>query len=225
MTDMPSDVFEARYCQGIPTDCCDYGVISHATGKEVCRVWDRSDAERIANLLNAALTDHQSAGEPVAWMYERNGVRVLHEKHKPDYVTPAMGYTETPLYAAPQPAPAHAATLQKLAEEREARLISETCAVKTQEMLMEVLDAEKAKLAKARDGLEKAQRQFRFYADEHDAKAKAAKEAVDDALYWGNVAEQEAAGAEWQKRAKQAKTNHDFATMLADTLAQIGEEG
>jgi hypothetical protein len=45
--------FEARYCPDIPTDCCDYGVISHATGKEVCRVWLEEDARKIA----AALTE------------------------------------------------------------------------------------------------------------------------------------------------------------------------
>jgi len=200
----------------------------------------------------AALTDHQSAGEPVAWMYDSGGFKTLEVRVDRREVVP-RGYTETPLYAAPQTAPTckpslqvapsgevrdefiaealrllgltHAefyeadyvaklaATLQKLAEvedkldriaykdrdlssglswdghvicgdakaidavkkalhyssqideyrkgfvertdaltaklgeEREARLISETCAVKTQEMLMEVLDVEKAKLA------------------------------------------------------------------------------
>lgn len=41
---------EARYAPGIPTDCVDFGVISHATGKEVMRVWAREDAELYAAL-------------------------------------------------------------------------------------------------------------------------------------------------------------------------------
>lgn len=58
MTDKPTitqadrDIYEARLCPDIPTDCCDYGVVSHATGKEVCRVWQEDDARLIANLLN-----------------------------------------------------------------------------------------------------------------------------------------------------------------------------
>jgi len=52
MTEEAKATYEARYCPGMPTDCCDYGVISHETGKEVCRVWDRDDAERITSLLN-----------------------------------------------------------------------------------------------------------------------------------------------------------------------------
>ena len=54
MTDKPTimDDYEARLCPGIPTDCCDYGVISHATGIEVCRVWQEDDARLIASLLN-----------------------------------------------------------------------------------------------------------------------------------------------------------------------------
>ncbi|GEM_PF-5727517 len=52
MTEKLKATYEARYCPGMPTDCCDYGVISHETGKEVCRVWDRDDAERITGLLN-----------------------------------------------------------------------------------------------------------------------------------------------------------------------------
>ena len=58
MTDKPTimqagkEIYEARICKGIPTDCCDYAVISHATGKEVCRVWQEDDARLIANLLN-----------------------------------------------------------------------------------------------------------------------------------------------------------------------------
>jgi hypothetical protein len=88
----------------------------------------------------AALTDHQSAGEPVgeqgnyiADALELAGIDVINPK---DTRNPTV-----------RSVLAHAATLQKLDEEREARLVSEAAAVKTQEMLMEVLDAEKAKLA------------------------------------------------------------------------------
>lgn len=53
----PSDTrpveFGARYCPGVPADCCDYGVIAYHTGKEVCRVWLEEDARKITDLLNA----------------------------------------------------------------------------------------------------------------------------------------------------------------------------
>ena len=39
--------------------------------------------------------------EPVAWMYERNGCFVLKKNRTPEYTTPVMGHTETPLYAHP----------------------------------------------------------------------------------------------------------------------------
>lgn len=55
--------YEARICPGIPTDCCDYGVISHETGKEVCRVWTEEDARRIADLLNLPRPPAADAGE------------------------------------------------------------------------------------------------------------------------------------------------------------------
>lgn len=48
-----SDAFEARYVEDkIPTDCCNYGVISLLKGVEICRVWERDFAEKIAKLLN-----------------------------------------------------------------------------------------------------------------------------------------------------------------------------
>lgn len=49
----PQNEFEARMvADGMPTDCCRYGVISHSRGKEVCRVWEEEDARQIADLLN-----------------------------------------------------------------------------------------------------------------------------------------------------------------------------
>ena len=53
----------------------------------------------------AAIAAMQQAQEPVAWMYERSGVRVFHEKRQIDYTKPALGFTETPLYAHPPAAP------------------------------------------------------------------------------------------------------------------------
>lgn len=41
--------------------------------------------------------------EAVAWMYERNGCYVLKKNRTPEYTTPVMGHTETPLYATPTP--------------------------------------------------------------------------------------------------------------------------
>jgi len=45
--------YEARHCPNIPTNCCDFGIVSLSQGREVCRVWERDDAERIAELLNS----------------------------------------------------------------------------------------------------------------------------------------------------------------------------
>lgn len=66
----------------------------------------------------AALAEYQSAPvEPVAWMYEINGKVWIDQERSEDMLP---HWTETPLYAAPQPAPDHAATLHKLAVAREA---------------------------------------------------------------------------------------------------------
>lgn len=43
--------YEARICKGMPTDCCDYGVVSLSEGREVCRVWREQDARAIAAAL------------------------------------------------------------------------------------------------------------------------------------------------------------------------------
>jgi hypothetical protein len=50
--DMTPGPYEARYLPGTPTACCDFAVISTGTGREVCRVWDRDDVERLTALLN-----------------------------------------------------------------------------------------------------------------------------------------------------------------------------
>lgn len=47
-----SGPYEARLCKDMPTDCCDFGVVSLSEGREVARVWRRDDAQRIADLLN-----------------------------------------------------------------------------------------------------------------------------------------------------------------------------
>lgn len=65
------------------------------------------------NYLEAALATHpqpdeaqaqSSEGAAVAWMYERNGTGAIFDRRKPDYTSPVMGFTETPLYAHPAPA-------------------------------------------------------------------------------------------------------------------------
>jgi len=55
MTDTRDDapeLFAARICKGMPSDCCDYAVVSLTEGAEVCRVWTEGNARRIASLLN-----------------------------------------------------------------------------------------------------------------------------------------------------------------------------
>lgn len=44
--------YEARHAPGIRTDCCDFGIISLSQGREICRVWERDDAEELAATLN-----------------------------------------------------------------------------------------------------------------------------------------------------------------------------
>lgn len=57
--------FEARYVAGgAPADCVNYGVVSLAKGKEVCRVWEAGDARLIADLLNRAATPAIRQDEP-----------------------------------------------------------------------------------------------------------------------------------------------------------------
>lgn len=69
--------YEARMVAGgMPTDCCDYGVISVSRGVEVCRVWREDDARKIADLLNdRILASLQPAPAPfqervAGWMLE-----------------------------------------------------------------------------------------------------------------------------------------------------------
>jgi hypothetical protein len=35
----------------VPTDCCEFAVVDHQKGIEVCRVWEEEDARTIAALL------------------------------------------------------------------------------------------------------------------------------------------------------------------------------
>lgn len=58
--------FEARICKDMPADCCDYGVVSFETGKEVCRVWLEEDARKIADLLNGAAPASAEPGERIS---------------------------------------------------------------------------------------------------------------------------------------------------------------
>ena len=73
--------FEARVVVGgMPTDCCDYGVISHMTGKEVCRVWLEDDVRRIADLLNASLSHPVSTNMPVAEAVREAAAKALNRQ-------------------------------------------------------------------------------------------------------------------------------------------------
>lgn len=57
--------YEARICKDIPTDCCDYGVVSLSEGREVCRVWREQDARAIAAALSspASSSPAEASGE------------------------------------------------------------------------------------------------------------------------------------------------------------------
>lgn len=61
--------YEARICNDIPAECCDYGVVSLSEGREVCRVWREQDARAIA----AALAEPAGEAEPVAETYYTKG--------------------------------------------------------------------------------------------------------------------------------------------------------
>ncbi|MGO1160406.1 dATP/dGTP pyrophosphohydrolase domain-containing protein [Brucella sp. C7-11G] len=65
-----STSYEARICKGIPTDCCDYGVVDLSAGIEVCRVWKENDARQIAELLNGAPYPRAQALEEAAKIAE-----------------------------------------------------------------------------------------------------------------------------------------------------------
>lgn len=56
--------YKAMVCPNMPTDCCNYGVISLATGMEICRVWKEEDVRLIADLLNGAFTTETSQEAP-----------------------------------------------------------------------------------------------------------------------------------------------------------------
>jgi len=70
--------------------------------REMATNLDRHIAMGCGN-TRAALTDHQSAREPVAWLYRGRHDVVLTER-LPVHLILSFE-TETPLYAAPQPAP------------------------------------------------------------------------------------------------------------------------
>ena len=69
---------------------------------EVCGMRLRPHA--LTGLAQAAIAAMQPAPqEPVAWMYERAGVRVCMEERRPNYTFPAMGFTEHALGIIPTP--------------------------------------------------------------------------------------------------------------------------
>lgn len=69
-----------------------------------------------------------------------------------------------------------------------------------------------------REALAKCRHQFQSYATEHKAKSDAAYKAWDDARYWGNVDEQDAAHKEYHKRLTQTQTNEALVAMIDAAL-------
>jgi hypothetical protein len=73
--------WEARWAPGMPASSLDFGVISHETGKEVCRVWIRDDVEyleaanptAILSLLDELDASKARIGEvkPLVWEAQR----------------------------------------------------------------------------------------------------------------------------------------------------------
>lgn len=69
-----------------------------------------------------------------------------------------------------------------------------------------------------REALEKCRDQFQFYATEHKTKSDAAYKVWDNARYWGNVDEQNAAHKEYHKRLTQTQTNEAMVAMIDAAL-------
>lgn len=87
------------------------------------------------------------------------------------------------------------------------------------------VDTLEAQIAELRGALEKARDQFQFYADEHKVKSDAAYKSWDDARYWGNVDEQNAAHKEYHKRLTQTQTNCQFVEMITSALQHKEPQG
>jgi hypothetical protein len=41
----------------VPVDCCDFSVVDHTTGEEICRCWDLEKAQHIAFVMNNATNE------------------------------------------------------------------------------------------------------------------------------------------------------------------------
>lgn len=61
------DVWEGRYAPNLPAEPLTFGVISYATGKEVCRVWSREDLDHLRRCdpatIGALIDAHIAAAE------------------------------------------------------------------------------------------------------------------------------------------------------------------
>jgi hypothetical protein len=45
----------------LPVDCCDFSVVDHTTGKEICRCWDLEKAQHIAFVMNNATNGKETS--------------------------------------------------------------------------------------------------------------------------------------------------------------------
>lgn len=82
--------YEPRICKGMPTNCCDYGVVSLSEGREVCRVWREQDARAIAAALARPASEPAGGGDEF-WTPKRIShvlsdcatyFRTLYKQHK-----------------------------------------------------------------------------------------------------------------------------------------------
>lgn len=75
--------YEARVCKDVPSDCCDYGVVSLTEGREVCRVWREQDARAIAAALAAPATPAGAdyAGDITPHDDKERGMAVLRDAY------------------------------------------------------------------------------------------------------------------------------------------------
>lgn len=57
----PKPRFEPYGGAPAPAGCCDFAVVDHSIGQEVCRVWNENDARLISELLNTHKSEQPDA--------------------------------------------------------------------------------------------------------------------------------------------------------------------